>query len=48
VQRKWISIGQAYNGETEITSGLEGNENIVDLGFRDIHEGQVVQVENSK
>jgi membrane fusion protein (multidrug efflux system) len=48
VQRAWITIGQAYNGETEIISGLEGTENIVDLGFRNIHEGQEVKVENKK
>lgn len=47
VERKWVTVGQTYNGESEVIEGLDGTENIVNLGFRDIHEGQEIKVDNT-
>jgi len=44
VEKKWIVIGESYDGESEALEGLNGSENLIDLGFRDVLEGATVDV----
>ncbi len=43
VAKTMIEIGKSYNGQTEVLSGLSGNEIIVDKGSRSIKDGQKVK-----
>ncbi|TXC85162.1 efflux RND transporter periplasmic adaptor subunit [Luteibaculum oceani] len=45
VERVFIKTGYSYQGETEVISGLAGNEQVVVQGARNITEGSVVKVE---
>jgi RND family efflux transporter MFP subunit len=47
VIKKWISIGESYDGESEVLEGLIGTEEIIDLGFRDVLEGEYVEVKEA-
>ena len=38
-QKKYVSTGKSYRGNTEIVSGLKGNENIILEGYRDVSKG---------
>lgn len=44
VEKKWVTVGESYNGESEILDGLEAGDQIIDLGFREVLEGESVQV----
>ncbi|MCP4124725.1 MAG: efflux RND transporter periplasmic adaptor subunit [Bacteroidetes bacterium] len=44
VEKKWIVTGESYDGESEVLEGLEGSEDLIDLGFRDVLEGTTVDV----
>ena len=44
VQKKWLVIGESYNGDSEVLEGLDGTEALIDLGFRDVLEGVKVEV----
>jgi RND family efflux transporter MFP subunit len=46
VRKKPISVGKSYDGITEILSGLDGTEELIDLGFRDVVEGDKVEIQN--
>ncbi|CAN5212332.1 efflux RND transporter periplasmic adaptor subunit [soil metagenome] len=39
-----VKSGMTYDGRTEIVEGLQGNEEIVDKGFRDVAEGVEVAI----
>ncbi len=43
-QKLHIETGLSFNSQTEIISGLKGNEVLVDQGFRDVTEGVEIQV----
>ena len=43
VKKTFIKIGMSYQGETEILSGLEGKEILVDKGSRSVKDGQKVK-----
>lgn len=42
-----IEVGMSFNGETEIKSGLEGNENVIHQGFRELAEGYAVRISSN-
>jgi RND family efflux transporter MFP subunit len=44
VQKKWLTVGESYDGESEIIEGLGGDEVIINLGFRDVLEGEPVKI----
>jgi RND family efflux transporter MFP subunit len=46
VVKKWIKPGRSNDGMTEVLEGLTGNESIIDLGFRDVTEGDRIQVKS--
>lgn len=46
VKRKTIKAGQSYNGETEILEGLNGDEQLIDLGYKTVVDGDKVTVKN--
>lgn len=45
-RKVYVVAGTTSNKETEITEGLQGNEQIVDRGFRELTEGVEVMVAN--
>ena len=47
VAKKWITMGETYNGESEISEGLQGDETIIDLGFRDVLEGETIEIKEN-
>lgn len=44
--RRNVKTGKSYSGITEVLEGLDGTESIIDLGFRDVSQGDRVQVQN--
>ncbi len=42
VRKKIVEVGEIYNGQAEIKSGLTAGENIVSEGYQTVYEGQVV------
>jgi RND family efflux transporter MFP subunit len=47
VVKKAVKVGRSYNGNTEVTEGLDGTEQLIDLGFRNVIEGDKVTVKNT-
>lgn len=43
-----VKSGMTYDGKTEIVEGLQGSEELVDKGFRDIAEGVEVAIASSE
>lgn len=39
-----VKVGKTFDGQTEILSGLTGNEKIIEKGYRDVNEGAIVSV----
>lgn len=48
VKRKTVKAGQSYNGETEILEGLTGTEQLIDLGYKTVVDGDKVTVKNKE
>lgn len=48
VAKRWIEVGQSYNGDSEVLEGLEGGEQLIDLGFREVLEGEQVVVRETE
>jgi membrane fusion protein, multidrug efflux system len=46
-QKRNVKVGKSYGGQTEVLEGLDGSETIIDLGFREVTEGDKVQVKNN-
>lgn len=46
VAKKWIKTGRSSDGMTEVQEGLAGDELLIDLGFRDVTEGDKIQVKS--
>ena len=46
-QKLHVTVGYSYNSNTEVVHGIEGNEMIVDKGFRELTDGVEVLVSNS-
>lgn len=44
VVKKWLTVGESYDGGTEVLEGLTGEENLIDLGYKDVMEGDKVKV----
>jgi RND family efflux transporter MFP subunit len=44
VQKKYVTRGKTYDNQTEILSGLEGNEVLVDKGFREVGDNFTVKI----
>ena len=44
VVKHWLQIGESYAGTSEVLDGLNGDEVLVDLGFREVLEGEEVRV----
>ena len=42
--KRHIVRGQTYKNETVVTEGLEGNETLIDKGFREVAEGVLIDV----
>jgi RND family efflux transporter MFP subunit len=42
VKRRKVTLGQTYAGNTEITSGLKPNDQVVTAGQQNLNEGQAV------
>lgn len=47
VVKKWIKTGKSSDGKTEVLEGLTGEESIIDLGFKDVTEGDKIQVKEA-
>lgn len=47
VQRRNIEIGSVYDGKAQVLKGLEGNEVLVNEGFRFVSEGKKVKIAKS-
>lgn len=43
--RKVIEVGQSYNGEIVVTSGLTSDDVIIDKGFRNVLDGQFIKIQ---
>ena len=43
-RKKVVIIGETYNGQTEIKSGLTGGEVIITEGYQTVYEGQALAV----
>lgn len=48
VNKKWVEIGESYNGKTEVLSGLEPTDTLVDLGYREVLDGEQIEIAESK
>jgi RND family efflux transporter MFP subunit len=48
VKRITVKTGQTYNGNTEILEGLNGNEQLIDLGYKTVVDGDKVTVKNNE
>jgi membrane fusion protein, multidrug efflux system len=46
-RRRDIEIGPAYESKMVVASGLKGGEKIIDLGYRNVLEGQLLEVKNN-
>ncbi|MDB5227992.1 MAG: transporter [Bacteroidota bacterium] len=46
VEKKQIKVGRSYNGSTEVQEGLNGDEQLIDLGYKNVVEGDKVTVKN--
>lgn len=44
VTKKWIKINHSYGGSTEVTEGLVEGDELINLGFKDVLEGETVEV----
>jgi membrane fusion protein, multidrug efflux system len=44
VERRYVTVGYSSDGYSEIDSGLEGDEKVVDLGFRLVTHGDKVRI----
>lgn len=47
VHRRNVEIGKVYNGQAEVIQGLEGDEILVDEGFRFVSDGKIVKIAKS-
>ncbi len=47
VKRLTVKTGRSYNGNTEILEGMSGNEQLIDLGYKTVVEGDKVTVKNN-
>lgn len=45
-EKIYVNLGKTFNGKTEILSGLNGHENIINKGFRDAVDGAIIKVIN--
>ena len=43
--KKPIEVGESYNGEIVVTSGLERSDIIIDKGFRNVLDGQFIHIQ---
>jgi len=43
-RKKYVERGMTYQGETEILSGLDGSETLVDKGFREVGDNFNVNI----
>ena len=41
-RKKPVTVGEVYNGDIEIKSGLKGHEPIITEGNRTVYDGQAV------
>jgi hypothetical protein len=42
-----LQTGKSYEGLVEITSGLSGNETIINKGARKLVDGQEIRIQNN-
>lgn len=47
-QKIHVETGLSFNSQTEITAGLQGNEIMIDKGFRDVTQGVEVKVSTAQ
>ncbi|MCB0637890.1 MAG: efflux RND transporter periplasmic adaptor subunit [Lewinella sp.] len=47
-KKVYIEIGRSYNGDVIITSGLEGNEQLILEGARELSDGQLLRIVNEQ
>jgi RND family efflux transporter MFP subunit len=43
-QRQEVTPGKIYNGKAEILSGIDTEDQIITVGYRDLHDGQEIRV----
>ena len=41
-RKKYVKTGITYNGLTEILHGLEEGDKIINAGYKDLYEGQII------
>jgi len=42
-EKKIITLGLNYNGQTEVTAGLSAGDNLITFGYQDLNEGQLIK-----
>ncbi|WP_420582999.1 efflux RND transporter periplasmic adaptor subunit [Reichenbachiella sp.] len=47
-KKVYVETGVTYNNETEIKSGLKANQRLANKGFRELSEGVIVNIKESK
>lgn len=47
-QKARITVGKTFSGETEIVSGLTGDEKIIEKGYRDVNAGAQVTIAKTR
>lgn len=45
-QKARVNVGQVYNGQAEILSGLKAGDQVVTTGFQDLDQGDTVNIAN--
>ncbi|RZK88590.1 MAG: efflux RND transporter periplasmic adaptor subunit, partial [Hymenobacter sp.] len=43
-QKRVIKVGQTYNGQVEVTSGLQDGDQVISAGYQNLNDGQLVKV----
>ena len=42
-EKKIITLGLNYNGQTEVTAGLSAGDNLITFGYQDLNDGQLIK-----
>lgn len=43
-KRRIVTMGKTYNGQAEITDGIENNDQVIITGYRDLNDGQELRI----
>jgi multidrug efflux pump subunit AcrA (membrane-fusion protein) len=46
-QQRKIKTGLAYNGQVEVTEGLQAGDQIITVGYQDLVDGQPIKISDA-